>query len=928
MANWHGMSFDDVLDRIGSRTAGLSQEEAQERLRDHGPNELTQADTKSPWRILFEQFTSLLIIILIVAAAISALLGDFQDAIAIVAIVLLNGFLGFRQEHKAERTMSALRKMATPMVRVHRDGQVQEIAAAELVPGDVMLLEAGNVVPADGRLITSAGLRVQEATLTGESEPVEKTADVLTATEIPLADRLNMVFMGTAATYGRGEAVVVATGMDTELGKIAGMIQSTKTEATPLQKRLAHLGKWLALAALLLVAIIFFEGLLRGEELRIMFLTAVSMAVAAVPEGLPAIVTVALSLGAQRMLKRRALIRRLPAVETLGSITVICSDKTGTLTENRMTVIILDVAGREINLLQELRRGRPAPLAAMDAGHAAELLQNKPSVALLSAGSALCNDSVLQTASVGETGDDAADQFRTLGDPTESALVIAAAQLGMLKPHLEESFPRVGEIPFESDRKLMTTVHAKPSETVFGLEELELFLTAQDAQYVAFTKGALEALLPRCRGLWDGEQEILVDDGWHDRVQEANCRLASRGMRVLALGFKPLHQGEQSDPSGWEQDLLLVGLIGMIDPARPEAREAVLTTIAAGIRPAMITGDQPLTAASIAAQVGIVAQEDMEAGKVHVLTGLDLESLTREELDEALVDVSVYARVAPEHKLRIVQALQDKGHIVAMTGDGVNDAPALRKADIGVAMGITGTDVAKEAAAMVLMDDNFATIVAAVKEGRTIYDNIRKFIKYLLATNVGELAVMLVAPFLGMPLPLLPLQILWMNLVTDGLPGLALGFEPPEENVMNRPPYPPNENVFARGLGIHILWAGPLMGMVALLTGWFYWRAGDPDWRTMLFTVLTLSQMFHVMAIRLDRESLFTVGPLSNPLLFGAVILTLLLQFALIYLPFLQDIFGTTALSVSHLLIAFALSSIIFWVVEGHKWLIRKRETA
>ncbi len=927
MTNWHSVSVDDALARTGSRAAGLSQEEVQERLREHGPNELTEAGAKNPWLILLEQFTSLLIIILIIAAAISAVLGDLEDAIAIVAIVILNGFLGFRQEYKAEKTMSALRKLAAPVVRVRRDGRVTEIPAANLAPGDVVLLEAGNLIPADARLIVSAGLRVQEAALTGESEPVEKTTDPLPQEDVPLADRLNMVFMGTAATYGRGEAVVVATGMDTELGRIAGMIQGAKVETTPLQTRLAQLGKWLAVAALVLVAVIFAEGLLRGEDVRIMFLTAVSMAVAAVPEGLPAIVTVSLSLGAQRMLKRQALIRRLPAVETLGSVTVICSDKTGTLTENRMTVVILDVAGHEVNLMQEMRRGRPAPLAAMDAGRAADLLQDKPSVALLAAGGVLCNDSVLQPTSVGRTSDEASEQFRALGDPTESALVIAGAQLGILKPHLEASFPRVGEIPFDSDRKLMTTVHARPSETIFGLEELEDFLAAQDAPLVSFTKGALDSLLPRCGGVWDGERVTPLNDMARERIDRANRDLALGGIRVLAVGFKALREDQREQPAGWEQDVLLVGLVGMIDPARPEAREAVLTAKSAGIRPAMITGDQPLTAVSIAAQVGIVEQEDVDGGRVHVLTGVDLSDLSSEELNAAVGDVSVYARVTPEQKLKIVEALQNRGHVVAMTGDGVNDAPALQKANIGVAMGITGTDVAKEAAAMVLMDDNFATIVAAVKEGRAIYDNIRKFIKYLVATNVGELAVMLIAPFLGMPLPLLPLQILWMNLVTDGLPGLALGFEPPERNVMQRPPHPPSESIFARGLGIHILWAGPLMGMVALITGWFYWRAGDPGWQTMLFTVLTLSQMFHVMAVRLDRESLFVAGPLSNPLLFGAVILTLLLQFALIYVPFLQDVFDTVALSVSHLLIAFALSSIIFWMIEMQKWLERRRET-
>ncbi len=510
MTNWHSVSVDDALARTGSRAAGLSQEEVQERLREHGPNELTEAGAKNPWLILLEQFTSLLIIILIIAAAISAVLGDLEDAIAIVAIVILNGFLGFRQEYKAEKTMSALRKLAAPVVRVRRDGRVTEIPAANLAPGDVVLLEAGNLIPADARLIVSAGLRVQEAALTGESEPVEKTTDPLPQEDVPLADRLNMVFMGTAATYGRGEAVVVATGMDTELGRIAGMIQGAKVETTPLQKRLAQLGKWLAVAALVLVAVIFAEGLLRGEDVRVMFLTAVSMAVAAVPEGLPAIVTVSLSLGAQRMLKRRALIRRLPAVETLGSVTVICSDKTGTLTENRMTVVILDVAGHEVNLMQEMRRGRPAPLAAMDAGRAADLLQDKPSVALLAAGGVLCNDSVLQPTSVGRTSDEASEQFRALGDPTESALVIAGAQLGILKPHLEASFPRVGK-SFDSDRKLATTVHARPSRR-FSVWRSWRTSWQLKTPLVSFTKGALDSLLPRCGGVWDGERVTPLND--------------------------------------------------------------------------------------------------------------------------------------------------------------------------------------------------------------------------------------------------------------------------------------------------------------------------------------------------------------------------------------------------------------------------------
>jgi len=929
---WYKLGVDEVLDRLGGRREGLSRDEALRRLQEYGPNELVETGAKSPWRILAQQFTSVLIIILIIAAIASAALGDYADAVVIVAIVILNGLLGFRQEYKAEKTMNALRKLAAPMVRVRRGGQVVEVASADLVPGDVVVIEAGNVIPADGRLIQSASLRAQEAALTGESEPVEKIEAALDQPDIPLADRVNMLYMGTSASYGRGELVVTATGMQTELGKIAGMIQSVDQEATPLQKRLSQLGRWLAVAALVLVVIIFAEGLLQGEGLRIMFLTAVSMAVAAVPEGLPAIVTVALSLGAQRMLKRKALIRKLPAVETLGSVTVICSDKTGTLTENRMTVVILDILGHEVDLQQEMKRDHPAPLAAADAGRARELLQDKPAVPLLITAGALCNDSILQLVTIGTEDDGSRQEYRALGDPTEGAIVIAAAQLGLLKTELDRAFPRVGELPFESERKRMTTVHARPLETIYGLEEMNDQLAEDDAEAVAFTKGALESILPLATGVWDGERVIPLNDEQRLRAQKANDELAARGMRVLAVAFRTLSTapGGEGAPAltvdDLERDLVLIGLIGMIDPARAEAKDAVRTALTAGIRPAMITGDQPLTAASIAAQVGIVTPEEAAAPDFRVLTGTDLEALSPEELAEAVREVSVYARVAPEQKLTIVQALQEQGHVVAMTGDGVNDAPALRKADIGVAMGITGTDVAKEAADMVLMDDNFATIVAAVREGRAIYDNVRKFIKYLMATNVGELAVMLIAPFIGMPLPLLPLQILWMNLVTDGLPGLALGFEPPERRVMQRPPHPPSEGIFSRGLGSHIMWAGPLMGVIALIAGWLYWRAGDEAWQTMLFTVLTISQMFHLLARRQERESLFKIGLFSNKLLLGAVILTILLQFALIYVPFLQNIFDLQALDLSHIVIAFVISSAIFWLIEAQKLFARRRE--
>ena len=927
MTDWYRKSAEEALRDLGGESRGLTEQEAARRLAEQGPNELAETGRKNPLRILAEQFTSLLIVILVIAAIASAALGDYKDAIAIIAIVLLNAALGFRQEYRAEKTMLALRALAAPVVRVRRDGHTREVPARELVLGDVVLIEAGDLVPADSLLLESAALRVQESALTGESEPVEKTTDALDRRDVPLADRFNMVFTGTAVAYGRGVALVVATGMDTELGKIAGMVQEVEREPTPLQKRLSQLGRWLAVAALVLVVVIFVQGLLRDEGVRLMFLTAVSMAVAAVPEGLPAIVTVSLALGAQRMLRRHALIRKLPAVETLGSVTVICSDKTGTLTENRMTVVVLDVLGKQIDLRkEELQQEDPVIPTASASGRVPPFVHDAPAAALLVAGGALCNDSILMTAGDSADPETATSDLRALGDPTESALLIAAARLGMAKSELDDAFPRVAEIPFESERKRMTTVHETPSEPFSGLEELASFLSEQGAPYLSLTKGAADSLLAVSSGVWDGSRVIPLDRALRERIEKTDNALAARGIRVLALGFRALSESEKNgEAAEWERDIVFVGLVGMIDPPRSEAAEAVKTSLSAGIRPVMITGDHPLTAIGVAVQVGMITEDEADSSHRRVLTGADLDRLSPPELERVVEEIAVYARVAPEQKLKIIQALQNEGHIVAMTGDGVNDAPALRKANIGVAMGVVGTGVAKEAADMVLLDDNFATIVAAVREGRAIYDNIRKFVKYLLATNTGELAVMLVAPFLGMPLPLLPLQILWMNLVTDGLPGLALGFEIPEPDVMHRPPRSPKESIFAHGLGSHILWAGPLMGIIALMAGWFYWREGDQSWQTMLFTVLTVCQMFHVMAIRLNRESLFNSGPLSNPLLFGAVMLTILLQFALIYAPFLQPVFGTQALSASQILIAFALSSIIFWVIEAQKWVIRRR---
>ncbi len=881
---------------------GLDETTAAERLERDGPNELLTTGLKSPYRILLEQFLDTMVIVLIVAALVSMVLGEVKDAIAIFVIVVLNAILGFTQEYRAERAMAALKQLSSPTVRLRRGGEVRERPARELVVGDIVLLEAGSLVPADGRLIEVANLRIQEAALTGESVPVDKVATVLIGAVATLGDRHNMAHQGTAVTYGRGLMVVTATGMRTELGRLAGMLQTVEREVTPLQRRLAQLGQGLAAVALALVMVVFAFGLLRGEEPKLMLMTALALAVAVVPEGLPAVATITLALGAQRMLRRRALIRKLPAVETLGSVTVICSDKTGTLTQNRMTVSVLDVAGNQLEFQELLERGGLGFSLQSDA----EPHPARSELTVLLVGGALCNDASLVRASAANP--------EAVGDPTETALVVAAAHFGMAKPTLERHFPRMAELPFDSERKRMTTVHRVSGEQFAGWP-----LPA--SPYLAFTKGAVDGLLEICSlVLVDGTVQT-IDARWRERIRAAQESLAARQMRVLGVAFRPWQTlpktGEGVSPE-LERDLTFVGLVGMVDPPRPEVREAVATCLTAGIRPVMITGDHPLTAQQIATDLGI-------ARNGQVLTGHDLEQMTPEVLAQRAPSVDVYARVSPEHKLRIVEALQSRGELVAMTGDGVNDAPALKKADIGVAMGVTGTDVAKEASAMVLLDDNFATIVSAVKEGRVIFDNIRKFIKYTMTSNAGEIWTMLLGPVLGLPLALLPLQILWINLVTDGLPGLALGVEPAERGTMRRLPYPPKENVFGQGVGKHILWVGMLMGAVTLAVGYVYWRAGSEAWQTMVFTTLTLSQMGHVLAIRSSRDSLFQQGLGSNKALLTAVTLTLALQMVVTYLPPLQAVFHTKALSLMDLGVALGLSTVVFWAVELEKLLIRRR---
>lgn len=883
--SWHSLTADKALALLDSDAAsGLEETEASSRLAEYGPNSLIDKGRKSVWLILWEQLTTTMVEVLLVAAGVSAILGDYKDAAAILAIVAVNAAIGIRQEYSAEKAIMALRKLAVPAVRVRRNGSLKKLSSTELVPGDIVLLEAGDLVPADCRLIEASNLRTQESALTGESESVEKNTSRVADDNQPLSDRSCMAYSGTVVTGGRAVGLVTATGMQTELGAIAAMIQNVSREPTPLQRRLDQVGRRLAVAALAIVALVMLLGLIRGESLRLLFMTAISMAVAAVPEGLPAIVTIALALGAQRMLRRQVLIRKLPAVETLGSVTVICSDKTGTLTQNRMTATAFNLIDHEIVLT-----GESEPVK----------LEDEPELALLLTGAALCNDAVLES------------DREPIGDPTETALVSAAHRFGLRKKEIDSDFPRVAEVPFDSARKLMTTVHrfSSSSSPVLRLASRD---NIETTGYISFTKGAVDNLLALSSGVWSKNGRQMLIDSQRDRIVAAHDRLAAGGMRVLGVAL-----GLMNGPVADERELTFVGMIGLIDPPRPEVRKAVATCKSAGIRPVMITGDHPLTARAIANEVGI------DSGGL--ITGRELSRYTPSQLEDAIQETAVYARVAPEDKLKIIEGLQNKGHIVAMTGDGVNDAPALKKADIGIAMGIAGTDVSKEAADMVLLNDNFATIVSAVEEGRVIYDNIRKFIKYIVTTNSGEIWVMLVAPMLGMPLPLLPLQILWMNLVTDGPLALALALEPAERGTMRHAPYDPKESIFARGMGRHIIWVGFLMSMVSLVAGLGFWMAGKESWQTVVFTTLTLSQIGHVAAIRSERESLFRTGILSNKPLLGAAVLTILLQLALIYVPLLQGIFKTVSLSLTDLALSFALSAVVFSAVELEKLVIRVR---
>ncbi len=905
---WHAMDIPALEQELNTRLAtGLATADIPALKALYGPNELKETGGVSPLKLLISQFTNTMVLILIAAAVVSGLLGKTTETVAITAIVVLFALLGFLQEYRAEKAMAALKRLSVPVVRVRRNGQILEISARELAPGDVVLLEAGNAVPADLRIAESVNLRIQEAALTGESEPVEKHADALQQADVPLADRRNMAYMGTVVTYGRGTAVVVGTGMATELGKIAVLLQTVTRQMTPLQQRLEKVGLQLAIGGVAVAALVMVIGLLKGETLDEMFLTAVSVAVAVVPEGLPAVVTVTLALGAQRMLSRRALIRKLPAVETLGSVTTICSDKTGTLTENRMTVTIIDVAGHNLALQDPAashQQGTP--------GTQGGFLESQPAeIGLALAAGALCNDASMQP-------DPQTGRYLPIGDPTEGALLVAASQVNLQKSELEMALPRVGELPFDAVRKRMTTVHRLPASPESLPGALHTLANTPGA-FVAFTKGAVDGLLPLCSHILLNGAAISINEHWRQRIDAAHEQMAQNGMRVLGMALR-----WQNDASPREDDLMFIGLTGMIDPPRPEVKRAVATCKNAGIRPVMITGDHPLTARFIAHDLGIT-------DNFRVKTGNDLNQMTPEELAAVVHEVSVYARVTPEHKLRIVQALQDQGEVVAMTGDGVNDSPALRKADIGIAMGITGTDVSKEAAEMVLLDDNFATIVAAVEEGRSIYDNILRFIKFSIAGNIGKVLVMLLAPVAGIHVALLPLQLLWLNLLTDGLLGLGLGLEPAEKGTMTKPPRSPRENIFSGGMGTHVIWVGTVIGLLALGAGLLYFdpaNAADKRWQTVIFTSLAFMQMGQALASRSAQESLFSMGWLSNPVLLGLLLLTIVAQLTVVYLPALDRFFQVTPLRWDEMLLCAGLGLATFLLLEAEKmWRRRVRMT-
>lgn len=858
MANWYSIPKQECLKKLNTSETGLTDKEAKDRLLRYGPNTLEKEARKNILAMFLEQFKDPLVMVLLAASLITIYLKEFTDAIIIAVILIINAVIGFYQQFKAEKALEELKSYAPQQAKVIRDGKLRIVEAEKLVPGDIIILDAGDIVPADARIIQSYGLKVDESILTGESVPVEKDSDVVLEPSTIVGDRVNMVFKGTHIVHGSGKAVVVATGCSTEIGLIGAMLKETISEKTPLQKRLEDFSKKLTVIIVFLVAFLFLIGILRGGDTYEIFLTSISLAVAAVPEALPAVVTIILSLGAAEMAKNNALIRHLPAVETLGSTDFICTDKTGTLTQNKMTVQGLTI-GRMNQILYELPDNPAGSLIKKIIFYNHECRQ-------------LADGSLV-------------------GDPTEIALL---EFIEALPQAIEKDAAIVHKNPFDSKRKLMS---------VAVKEEDRLFL---------FVKGSPEAVIRSSTAYMDEKGAIVSFDNVEEFLNKVE-KFAIEGYRTLAFAYKEANNNDYS-----EENLVFLGIVLLIDPPRPEARHAIQQCSRAGIKVAMITGDHPQTAQRIAAEIGLVPIKK-------VITGQELEEMSLDEFENIVEQVYVYARVSPEQKLKIVTALQDRQHVVAMTGDGINDAPALKKADIGVAMGATGTEVAREIADMVLLDDNFATIVKAVRQGRRLYDNIRRFIKYTLGSNTGEIVSVITAPLIGLPIPIKPVHILWINLVTDGLPGIAMAYEKEEPDVMNRPPRPLNESIFAEGLGWHVIWVGFLLGFLTLFA---YQLSQNLGWHqqatTIAFSVLCLSQLGHALSIRSSRYSTFSIGFLSNRILIFAVVITFLMQLALIYVPLFNATFKTTPLSLTQLVFVLIMSTLIFFAVEIEKYLIRR----
>jgi Ca2+-transporting ATPase len=884
VVQWHFLSFDNTLEKFGSQLNGLSNEQADQRLLQFGPNELKKEQSTSAVKLFISQFTSLLIVILFIAAILSAFIGEGVEAIAILIIVILAGVLGFLQEYQAEKAIDSLQKMAAPYAAVIRDGKESSIPARCVVPGDIIILRIGDNIPADARLIEVMNLKIDEASLTGESESVEKMITPLPQGDASLGDRLNMVYMGTSVSYGRGKAVVTATGMATEFGKIADLLQTTESRKTPLQIDLDKVGRMLGIFSIILAAVISAFGIFRGYAVAEMFIWGVALAVAVIPEALPAVVTISLALGVRRMVKRRALIRKLSAVETLGATTIICSDKTGTLTQDEMTIRKIYANGK---LFDVSGSGYvPRGIFTID-GNAINPNQDRDLSNLFYAG-VLCNDTVLQ-----QNG----KEWEVLGDPTEGAIIVAAAKASIHRGELINLYPRVNEIPFSSERKRMTTIHQ------------------MNKGFLAFSKGAPEVILETCSSIYrEGKFEPLSDSDRKEIINIAH-RMGEDALRVLGFAEKPFASSDTVDESV-EHDMVFLGFVGMIDPPRPEAKDAINLCEHSGIKPVMITGDHKITAVAVARELGILKNGG-------VITGAELEHISDEDLEQRVESINVYARIAPEHKMRIVTAFMNRGHVVAMTGDGVNDAPSLKKADIGIAMGITGTDVSKEAADMILTDDNFASIVSAVEEGRSIFENIRKYLIFLLSGNMATVFAMIIALVFTLPLPLSAVQILFINFIMDGLIAIALGVEPPEPGIMRKKP----RNVHEGILNSRALWSigGIGIGIALVTVGTYVWELSNgystQHTVTVFFATLILSRLFNGFNCRSMEDSIFKVGLFTNKPLVFSTITASLLTISVIYLPVLQKPFGTIFLSLREVIVVFLASSTVLLMSEIRKFL-------